>query len=561
MKRYHANLKFIITVSALLFSLILIQSIFDYRSSRDAVENLMKNQAEALILSVARAGEKGLIAYQIQQRKITDHLMTFARSLAMLEKEGNLGQSSLVTLYGSDNLRIVELWDRRGNPERKLLTGDDSEIDRVSIGNSLAPLFSGQSSELRLGLIDCGGKRAGCLAVAVRKSDGGAVLAGIDSDELLTLRRTFGTGSVIDHISESPGVEYAAVTQSGSILAASRKYPAERVDPWITHDKIDSMRTRIYYSGDNKSESVFEIISPFNVADKNYGSIVVGLNTAYLDLLTNKLRRDILWRSILFLIVAVIATTVVTTRQNFRLLSEKYNEIKNEVQKLEANRFQNERLTAMGELASGVAHEVRNPLNAIRVIIQRIQREFTPTADHEEYHDLTGLLINETDRINDTVEQFLKFARPPVIHKVAGDIKDCLSGIISLIEPRISEKGCRLEKNLGDIPEFAFDPELLKQGIINLLDNALNAVDRDGLIRMRVFRQTENCVIEIEDNGPGVSDENKNRVFDMYFTTRDTGTGMGLPTVLRIVKEHSGTVQLLDSNLGGALFRLELPIE
>ena len=93
---------------------------------------------------------------------------------------------------------------------------------------------------------------------------------------------------------------------------------------------------------------------------------------------------------------------------------------------------------------------------------------------------------------------------------------------------------------------------------MNLLENALAAVDSNGLITIKTYFQEGRCLVEISDNGAGLSDDEKPRVFDLYYTTKPTGTGMGLPMVLRIIKEHGGRIDLLDSPSGGALFRLEL---
>lgn len=540
--------------------MILTQSVFEFRSSRGLVVDLMDNQAKALIISVAKAGEKGLIAYQIQYREITDHLLTLARSIDMMEKAGKLTTSSALSECGSKNITSIQLWNSKGNLERVVYTAEGVNLDPGQTGRKLGPIISGQVNELRLGTFICGSDNLGCLAVAVKRAGGGAVFIAVDSEELLSLRRTFGTGSVIDYLSGSPGIEYAAILKSGTILVASRAFPQNRSDSWLADDTGDSVRTRITRVTDD-SAPVFEVAGPFDVAGERYGNIVLGMNTTYLQLISDKLRRDIIWRSILFLFAAVIAISVAMTRQNYRLLAEKYDEIKKDVQRLEADKSQNERLTAMGELASGVAHEIRNPLNAIRVIIQRLQREFKPGEEQEEYEELTGLLIDETDRINNSVKEFLRMAKPPELHKTCGDITDCLTRVVSLIEPRASAKGCTIEKDISKIPEFDFDSELCKQGLLNLLDNALNAIGENGVIKLSARKSGRRCIIEIEDNGPGVPDENKSRVFDMYFTTSDSGTGMGLPTVLRIVKEHKGTIELLDSVMGGALFRLELPIE
>jgi signal transduction histidine kinase len=101
----------------------------------------------------------------------------------------------------------------------------------------------------------------------------------------------------------------------------------------------------------------------------------------------------------------------------------------------------------------------------------------------------------------------------------------------------------------------------MQQAILNLLENSLSAVDSSGLIEISTHQRENRCYLEVADNGPGIPNDEKSRVFDIYFTTKPAGTGMGLPTVLRIIKEHGGRVELLDSPIGGALFRLELPIE
>jgi signal transduction histidine kinase len=111
------------------------------------------------------------------------------------------------------------------------------------------------------------------------------------------------------------------------------------------------------------------------------------------------------------------------------------------------------------------------------------------------------------------------------------------------------------------LPSISFDPELCRQAFLNLLDNALAAVSAEGIIAIKTYKENNLCVVEIYDNGPGIPDNDKQRVFDLYYTTKSSGTGLGLPTVLRIVREHGGRLDLLDSPLGGALFRMELPLE
>lgn len=513
-----------------------------------------------MIVSVARASEKGILAYETQQDQIRRHLFTIAEMVDWLDRFGKATPGELKNIESTDNLvglTIIDT-DNRLVYSQGQDSGDGFDVKTERIKS----LRQGESNRLPLNFIDLtSGKRA--FAVAIKRSRGGAIILGLDAAELLKIRQTLGAGSVIEDIGNSPGVEYAGIVKDGFILAASEKFAGESLDEWsnLNDTQTNGIKTRIRrpYSEDNRE--VFEAMGPFTIGGQLYGDILIGLNTEYLSLLTNKIRRDIFWRSLLLLIVAVTAIGGFWLRQNYRIISKQYNEILHEVQTLEQDKAISSRLVAMGELASGVAHEIRNPLNAIRVIIQRLQREFVPQDDKVEYKELTDIIRKETDRINNTIEQFLNFARPPVLHKSLSNINDCLKEIVALFEPRAKTKQCLVKVEYGALPQINFDHELCRQAFLNLLDNALAAVGIEPVIEVRTYKRGEMCIIEISDNGAGIPDNAKQRVFDLYFTTKPGGTGLGLPTVLRIVKEHGGRIDLLDAPSGGALFRLELPLE
>ena len=518
--------------------------------------DLMSNQAEALILSVAKASEKGLVAYEIQQDKITQHLSTVAEMVDRLDRIGRLDDQSLREIAEGNGLSELFLFDQDGSPER-FYTKDSVAIGPEEFkAGLLSEILSGKASRLPLGFIGIGARRS--YAVALSKRRGGAIVAGIDAGELLRLRKAFGAGSVIDDISQSPGVKYAGIFRSGSLVVASKSFENDSTDVWYSPDSLSAVdiRTRIKSLG-NKDEA-FEAKAPFTVAGDPFGDIVIGIDTGYLNLLSTKLRQDIIWRSILFLIISIVALAGVILHQNYRLLSGQYAEIKGDVHRLEADKALSAKLVAMGELAGGVAHEIRNPLNAIRVIIQRLEREFKPQSDEAEYTELTSVIRKETDKINESVRNFLTLARPPVLHKTRGDLNISIGETIALFQPRAQSKGCAVRTDLGELPLIEFDKELMHQAILNLLENALAAVDSNGLITIKTYFQEGRCFVEISDNGAGIGDDEKPRVFDLYYTTKPTGTGMGLPMVLRIIKEHGGRIDLLDSPSGGALFRMEL---
>ncbi len=521
---------------------------------------MLNNQAGALITSVARASEKGIIGYETQQERIRRHLYTIAGMVDRLARFGKATSRELFDIVNSDSLVALTLIDKNG---RIIFPDSNNSNLWVELApEKLTRLFNDKTGRLPLNFIDLpSGKRA--FAVALRDSRDGAIIVAVDAAELLRVRQTLGAGSVIEDIGKSPGVEYAGIINNGLILAASKKLAGESLDNWSeTMDSTaNAIKTRIRKISNDSSSDIYEAIGPFTVAGQWRGNILIGMNTEYLNSLDNKLQRDIFWRSLLLLIVAITAIGGIWLRQNYKIISDQYNEILQDVQRLESDKAISSRQIAMGELASGVAHEIRNPLNAIRVIIQRLQREFVPQNDKTEYTQLTDIIRKETDRINGTIEQFLSFAKPPVLHKETANLNDCLKEIVALVEPRAKSKQCSLKTEYGTLPLMSFDHELCRQAFLNLLDNALAAVGDNGIISVKTYKKNELCIVEIADNGPGISETDKQRVFDLYYTTKSGGTGLGLPTVLRIVREHGGRIDLQDSSFGGALFRMELPIE
>lgn len=229
---------------------------------------------------------------------------------------------------------------------------------------------------------------------------------------------------------------------------------------------------------------------------------------------------------------------------------------------LEETLQRKEKLTAMGQLASGVAHEIRNPLNAISIITQRLNKEFEPTQDSEEYHELARTVVSEVKRINEIIRQFLTFARPPKPDLVKTDFNQLIRSVISVIKSQAREKDITITSRLNEIPEILVDQNQMKQALLNLFQNAIDAVEEHGEIIIRT-RQNERDVIlfEIEDNGAGIPEEIRSKIFNLYFTTKPTGTGLGLSLVHQIISQHNGIIELESESGLGTRFSISLPGE
>lgn len=230
-----------------------------------------------------------------------------------------------------------------------------------------------------------------------------------------------------------------------------------------------------------------------------------------------------------------------------------------EAKMMEENMRRTEQLTAMGKLAAAVAHEVRNPLNAISMIGQRLGREFVPQEDAEQYQELTSMVKSESMRLNSIIEQFLEFARPPKLNRQLKDINGLMNETISLVEMQSTENGIVIERKYSYSGDWMVDSEQIKQVLLNLFLNGIEAMPDGGVLSVSNYLSDGALCIEISDTGMGISEEELKRIFDLYFTTKETGTGLGLSVVQRIVAEHGGWLNIDSIPDKGTIFRIYLP--
>ncbi len=226
---------------------------------------------------------------------------------------------------------------------------------------------------------------------------------------------------------------------------------------------------------------------------------------------------------------------------------------------IEEAQKRNEKLNAMGELAAGVAHEIKNPLNSIGITVQRFEKEFVPDTDREEYLEMIKTMKSEIERVSGIINQFLTFARPPKIElkEVASD--ELLKAVYNIF----------LSRSIKDKISFTFntvqgiisaDYTLLKQALVNIVQNAFEAVQEGGAVNIESYRENSNLIIIVSDSGPGIPEESLSKIFNLYYTTKPTGSGLGLSIVNQIVTEHNGFIKV-ESNKGeGTKFILQIPL-
>jgi signal transduction histidine kinase len=258
------------------------------------------------------------------------------------------------------------------------------------------------------------------------------------------------------------------------------------------------------------------------------------------------------------LALGVVMIAFAALRQRFGVLSEKHARAEEALRR-------RDRLAAMGELASTVAHEVRNPLNAIGMAAQRLRREFlngaqaAPVRDDAELKELLDVLAGETQRIDRIVQQFLDYARPPRLALRRADLRGMLEAAAEALRARAATRRIAIDTDVAATGDAVFDPDQLKQAVDNLLRNAIDASPDGGRVHLEARRDGTDHVIAVRDEGPGIPADILPRIFDLYFTTKADGTGVGLAVTHQIVEAHQGRIDVESSAGAGTRMSIRLP--
>jgi len=228
---------------------------------------------------------------------------------------------------------------------------------------------------------------------------------------------------------------------------------------------------------------------------------------------------------------------------------------------METNLRQAQRLSALGSLAAGVAHDIRNPLNAIKLLSSHASDNLAASENHERAAHQLRTIRKEVDRLEEIVTGFLSMAREQELNPVPSKVDALLDECVQLLKKDAEERGVRLvhELRAGET-ELMLDSKQWKRAVINVVLNALEATPRGGRVRLFSRLTDKTCEIEVRDDGPGMSPEIAERAFDPYFTTKHTGTGLGLSITRGIVEEHGGAIQLSSGEQAGCQVLITLPL-
>lgn len=643
----------LVTLAAVLALILGAFTWYELTASRRAILGTMEQGAASLIAAVSQAGENAIRADAEMEILVINRLLDNARHIWELEHQGILSDLLLVGLAADNELFSIELFDESGKISASSRSGNSQQVeDIVTWDTILAPILQGNEDEIVLGF-----DADDLYAVAIRRPSQGAIVVRASAFLMLDLRRTAGTGRLIQEIGTNPDVAYMVLQDTIGILLASldvKQLSRIKGDAFLEKVMTNTQphSRQIQY----RNKAIFETVMPFIVDSQPLGLWRIGLSLEDVEAEQARVTLQLILLAGLLLVIGAAGVGVVTIRQNYALLDQAYERIQTyssrilgnmadavmamdlsgqiqvfnrtaeqlfgstahtalgqdyttvlgtalkpiqtalsqhaEVQgqlcqcqladgrelnlavsislirdsesrvetvvvvmqdltekmALEADLRRRDRLASMGALASGVAHEVRNPLNAIALIVQRLEREFLPTVKEEDYRRLIGLVRGQIERVNRIVKDFLNLAKPAQLQPQIINLDALLEKIAQVMAPQAAIKKLRLEQKLGPCGQIEADPDQLEQALLNLVKNAIEAT-AEGTIYFQGQALESGVEIIVEDTGPGIPREDLERIFDLYFTTKAEGTGLGLSIVQRIISQHGGYTEV-KSELG-----------
>jgi signal transduction histidine kinase len=220
--------------------------------------------------------------------------------------------------------------------------------------------------------------------------------------------------------------------------------------------------------------------------------------------------------------------------------------------------MQAEKMAAIGELAAGIAHEIRNPLGIITGSAETLRKR----GEKKIREEMINYILEESGRINRLINTFLDFARPKEPKLVSCDLREMLEKTLLLLSPQAHTLGVEIKKEIPEKPLWiSIDPDQMRQAFTNLGVNALEAMPQGGVLRVTVVENAKSRVlVRFNDTGKGIPEEARTKVFDPFFTTKEGGTGLGLSIAHQIITQHGGDIRLEGGNERGSTFSITLPL-
>jgi signal transduction histidine kinase len=219
---------------------------------------------------------------------------------------------------------------------------------------------------------------------------------------------------------------------------------------------------------------------------------------------------------------------------------------------------QAEKLSAIGEMAAGISHEIRNPLGIIRSSAELLKKK---VIQHDPANTIPDIIVEESSRLNQIITEFINYAKPTDPTLTPCDIVEVIDKNLTFLASQIEEDGYIIKRNYkNSIPDITADASMLYQSFLNILINAMQSMPDGGRIQIEISSKDNVVTVYFDDEGPGIPEDNLERIWDPFFTTKEKGSGLGLGIVKNIIEAHKGSIHISNREVRGARVSVELPV-
>ena len=558
-------------VSAVLVTLILIMGFLDIRRNETNLVGFLEDQALSTISLLQRLTEENLKSITAMpetagsnlktarqeestysKRWVVESITEMGRKLDEQWKKGKINNNYLKKFAADNNFWYLAVLDAYGHAVHEsspLQTDMLSTSELEKNGRKLTTLEIMEKIRAKQGI--------GFIALR-RKDNSGTVIITLDKEGLIYWSLKVAVERGINKIGEGHGIVYMQIINDkkkllGSVGKANENFNNDDFNfKGILAGNV-KIASRKVDSGENK---ILDMAAPLKLDKKVVGIVRIGLDRGSMDKIIDENRQNIFVFMIFVVIIALLSMWLLYHDQNRHLAG---------VVDMERRLEKAERLSALGQLAAGVAHEIRNPLNAISMATQRLKRDFTPldSGKAEDFQNLSGVIKDEIKRLNGIIEEFLSFSKSRRLALSYFSLTEVLQKIVNLIREEASARGITIETKwrLSQVI-IPMDINKLQQAFLNLIKNAMESILAEGNIIITVDREGKNyIVVSISDTGCGMTAEEIERIFSPEYTTKEKGLGLGVTLASEIIRGHGGDIRVISRKGEGTTFEVILPRE